>query len=160
VLDIWYDENDRVRCLAMDSRWLKETPKGAMLAVDAEPREARRALRRAVEVPCDVVSHYSDEPQEHVASDVSPFGMWIDTVMPLHPGAEVVVGFRLPSHPGPELFLFATVTRVVTGRRRGDRGSLGMAIEFSDMSDEQRETVASCLQGIAPRFARERVLAS
>ena len=127
----------------MDPRWLNETPSDSTLDVLARPSESRRASRRAVELSCDVVSYYSDEPEAHVATNVSPLGMWIDTAMPLHPGAELVVGFRPPHYEGPELLVFATVARVVTGRRRSDRGRLGMAVEFSDLSSSQREAMAS-----------------
>jgi hypothetical protein len=141
----------------MDPRFFKDTPTDNNLDVvmDEEPR---RALRRAVELRCELVSHYSDDPEVHVASDVSPYGMWIDTFMPLHPGAEVVLGFRPPRYEGPEMLVFATVTRVVTGRRRGDRGRRGMAVEFNDMSAADRELMATCLLGIAPRLDRERWL--
>lgn len=109
--------------------------------------QTRRGERTPVELTCEVVSHYWDEPLAHTASDISCYGMWIDTVFPLHPGAEVVVAFR-SSGADAETMLFARVARVRTGRKRGDRGSLGMALEFCKMSEQQR----ACLEtGLASR---------
>lgn len=141
----------------MDPRWDKRTPTDASLHPTTSHADARRAVRRAVGVRCDVVSHYGDVPEPHLASDVSPYGLWIDTAMPLHPGSEVVVGFRPPRYEGPEMLVFGTVTRVVTGRRRGDRGRLGMAVEFRDLSDEDRSTIRESLVGIPPRVDRLRI---
>lgn len=143
----------------MDPRWHDKTPVDASLHVTTSHEDIRRAMRRAVELPCDVVSHYADAPAPHVASDVSPFGVWLDTPMPLHPGSEVVLGFRPPRYEGPEMLVFGTVARVVTGRRRGDRGRLGMAVEFRDMTDEQRSTLAQSLVGVPPRLDRSRTVA-
>lgn len=143
----------------MDPRWHSKTPTDASLHVVTNHEDARRALRRAVELRCDLKPHYAEEPEEHVASDVSPYGMWVDTPLPLHPGAEVVVRFRPPRYEGPEMIVLATVSRVVTGRRRGDRGRLGMALEFLDLTDEERGTIAEGLVGIAPRLERGRFVA-
>ncbi len=143
----------------MDPRWHTKTPTDASLHVVTTHGDSRRALRRAVELSCDLVSHYGDVPEVHVASDVSPYGLWVDTAMPLHPGSEVVLGFRPPHYEGDEMLVFGTVTRVVTGRRRGDRGRLGMAIEFRDLSSEQRTMMAASLKGIAPRIEGIRAVA-
>jgi hypothetical protein len=143
----------------MDPRWHAKTPTDASLHVSFSHEDSRRALRRALKLRCEVVSHYGDVPEAHFATDVSPYGLWVDTAMPLHPGSEVVLGFRPPRYDGPEMMVFGTVTRVVTGRRRADRGRLGMAIEFRDLTDAQRAIMAESLQGIAPRIERIRSVA-
>lgn len=140
----------------MNPRWDCKTLTDASLLHTTSHADARRAVRRAVAVRCDVVSHYGDVAEPHLASEVSPFGLWIDTAMPLHPGSEVVVGFRPPRYEGPELLVFGRVTRAVTGRRRGDRGRLGMAVEFRDLSDGERQTLSESLVGIPPRLDRVR----
>ncbi len=129
----------------MDPRLFEHTPTDSTVAT---PRgEERRARRRPVEVACEVVSHYGDVPEQRIARDLSRVGMWIGTAMPLHPGAEVVVSFS--SKGGRELHLFATVTRIVTGRRKRDRGPAGMAVEFGEMTAEERALVASCVDEVA-----------
>ncbi len=133
----------------MDPRWNEETnPCDIALSM---PHDARRADRRSGRFGCEVVSHYGDEPEQRVCTDVSTLGMWIETDMPLHPGSEVVVGFRVPADE-EELLLFATVTRVRTGRKKGDRGAIGMGIEFRDPSREDRSRIGNGL----PRPAIER----
>jgi hypothetical protein len=138
----------------MDPRWLKETPTDSPLDVYERPSELRRAVRRAARVSCEIVSHYGDEPEIRLASDVSPFGMWIETPMPFHPGAEIVVAFRSPRHEGREMMVFATVTRIVSGRKRSDRGPLGMGVEFSDLGANDREEMAMWLAEAPPRPSR------
>ena len=119
----------------MDARWMNQTPTEPIfedvIEVDVD---ARRALRRHHRMPCDVVSHYWDQAVSHQASDISPYGVWIDTLTPLHPGAEVVMSFR-PPQSDKELTVFGEVRRVVTGRRRGDRGRIGMGIAFTETGE-------------------------
>jgi hypothetical protein len=139
----------------MDARWMNDTPTESTLDVVEVLPNARRAVRRAVELPCELVSHYWDAPAELHLGDLSPFGAWIDTEMPLHRGAEVVVSFR-PPRCYRELSVFARVTQVRTGRRRADRGRLGMGIEFGKLSDEERSLLAASLRGLPPRLNRGR----
>jgi hypothetical protein len=129
---------------------MNQTPTEPLLleVMHVEP-EMRRALRRAVEVRCDVVSHYWDRAVTHTATDVTPFGLWVDTLFPLHTGAEVVVSFTPPG--GDEVTVFGHVRRVVTGRLRKHRGPIGMGIEFSDIGYDEMVRVARCLTGIPPR---------
>lgn len=112
--------------------------------------KARRAPRRAVELTCQLVSHYSDEAAAYVATDLSPYGIWLKTPMPFHMGAEVVVSFSPPSWQGGEFTVFGQVARVTTGRRRRDRGALGMGVEFTDLTMEQATLMRSCLRGLPP----------
>jgi len=133
---------------------MKETPTQSPMDVMEVMADVRRALRRAVCLPCDVVSHYWDEPLSHIATNLSPFGMWIDTLLPLHRGAEVVLTFRPPRMRDHELTVFAEVTRVVTGRRRGDRGSIGMGLEFQDLTAHDQQLMRKCLHGLPPPIRR------
>jgi PilZ domain len=134
----------------MDARWMLETPTEPIIEVDVD---ARRSMRRAVEVPCELVSHYADDAIMYRISDLSPYGVWIDTFMPLHPGAEVVVCFR-PPFWRREIPSFARVARIVTGRLRRDRGPMGMGLELTDLSFDERMHIAASLRGIPPRFDR------
>ena len=123
-----------------------------MNEIPNEPRviagKVRRAPRRAVRVACEVVSHYSDEPAPLTVTNLSPYGMWLETPLPLHLGAEVVVSFSPPRWRGRELMVFGRVARINSGRRRRDRGSLGMGVEFADLTAAQTELMRSCLRGL------------
>jgi hypothetical protein len=134
---------------------LNETPTIPIVSAVVAPvadvvmLEPRRAMRRAASVDCEVVSQYWDEPLVHVATDLSPFGMWIDTLFPLHRGAEVVVCFT-PPRLGLELMLFAHVARVVSRVE----GRIGMGLEFRAMDVLERVALAESLRGIPPRLPR------
>ena len=124
-----------------------ETPTEPYAVIEIEP-DARRALRRALPLSCELVSAYWDEPVPHRASDVSPYGMWIDTFFPLHRGAELLVAFPLPrSHD--QLVAFARVSRVTTRSPR-----VGMGLEFTDMTPDERALLERSLRGIPPRLLR------
>lgn len=115
---------------------MRETPVEPILVLE-DPTNARRGTRRPAELPCTIVSHYWDKAVPHHITEVSPVGAWIDTSFPLHPGAEVVLCFTPPGD-APEIMVFAHVARVVTGRLKRDRKPLGMALDFSDLTDDQR----------------------
>lgn len=112
----------------MDARWMEQTPTDTSWRLAWQ--ETRRGVRKPLRTRCEIVSHYWDVPVEHQLAELSPSGAWIDTLLPLHPGAEVVFCFTPPGRD-EELMLFAEVRRVVTGRRRGDRVPFGMALVFS-----------------------------
>ena len=127
----------------MDARWMHETPTDT--AWRLAWKEARRGERKPLRTRCEIVSHYWDVPVEHQVSELSPSGAWIDTLLPLHPGAEVVLCFSAPDRDD-ELMLFAEVRRVVTGRRRGDRAPLGMALSFRGLAAIERDQLAGALR--------------
>lgn len=102
---------------------------------------ARRAARHPVDLTCEIISHYADEPHPLRVADLSVTGAWIDAFLPMHVGAEVVLSLRLPRSKR-ELFLFGRVSRVRTGRRRSDRGRLGMGVAFVDVTTAQRRALA------------------
>jgi len=113
----------------------------------------RSALRRGLALRCELVAPGVNQTLERRMSDLSPGGAWIDTALPLHRGAEVVVCFTPPGGGAPELSLFARVVRANTGRRRGDRGSLGMGLQLLPSAAERR-LLRSCLEGLPPRLPR------
>jgi hypothetical protein len=118
----------------------------------------RRSLRRAVEIPCQVVSPYWDEPVSYLATEISRTGMWIDTPFPLSCGDALVVRFEAPRprDAGVEcdrgMFMLARVRRVELRRRRDDRHRAGMGVEFVSVAPEEEALLTSCLRGIPPRI--------
>jgi hypothetical protein len=99
------------------------------------PKGSRRAIRRVVELGCELVTRQHDEPLRYNASDLSPYGMWIQTPEPMRTGEELVVCFEPPGvWGGGELMLFAEVARVATARRCLDLPGIGMGLEFTDLS--------------------------
>jgi hypothetical protein len=101
---------------------------------------ARRAQRRAVEVPCEVVRATWDEPARHRMTDLSPYGGWIATALPLPIGEELVMCFLPDGYCGREIQVFARVTRRVahSDRRFAPRARCGMGVAFLDLEDRER----------------------
>ncbi len=117
----------------------------------------RRALRRAVSIDCSVMSRYWDGPVRHTASDLSPYGLWVDAIFPLEPGELLAVSFTPPrwrlSH---EIIVFAEVRRAVLGRRQRDDGAAGMGLEFLDLKRPERAALDALLKGLPPPLPRAR----
>ena len=124
-----------------------ETPTEPYAVVEIDP-DSRRALRRALDLSCELMSVYWEEPVVHRASDLSPYGMWIDTLFPLHHGAELVVAFAVP-RSGEQLVTLARVCRSTS-----DAPRVGMGLEFVEMSEAERVFLERNLRGIPPRLMR------
>lgn len=131
---------------------MQETPTEPFFQV-AEV-EARRGMRRAVRLRCEIVSCVWDEPKQLPLTELSPYGAWVETLLPLHPGTDVVITFKPPGWSGREISAFARVRRIVTGRRRADRAPLGMGLELLDVDFDDRIRLAACMRGIPPRLKR------
>lgn len=118
----------------------------------------RRALRRAVQLPCELVSQYVDEPLLYWATDLTPYGIWLETRFPMELGEQVVLCFD----PGiwwdsRELMLFAEVTRVAHHRGFEERG---MGLEFTDISAHERRALDVWLHKRPPPIPKRRARSS
>jgi hypothetical protein len=125
---------------------------------------ARRALRRAVRLPCEVLSDAWDEPVAHVLRDLSPLGAFVESPLPLEAGDALLVSLPPPAagwgagraaHAGgdAELVLSARVVRSSLGRRRGEAGRAGMGIAF-EPSEAERAALLRSLWGLPPALPR------
>jgi len=111
-------------------------------------REARRAVRRLVDLECEVYSELWGEAITHRATDVSEDGLWIQTDLLLEIGSEVTLTFYPPDWEEP-LYVAGRVQRVELRPRPGDRAAVGMGIEFEALrTDERRRLTRSmrCLR--------------
>ncbi len=119
--------------------------------VDVLPAR-RRALRRSVHVPCEVIALDWGKQVRHFATDLSPYGCWLDTPFPLQPETEVVVAFTPPRWGKQhEVVAFARICRRVrSGSRRG------MGLEFLDASKPDVAAMFRSLRGLPPPFVSER----
>lgn len=110
--------------------------------------EGRRSLRRSVLIDCQVVRERDFSLIGERAVDLSPHGMLLSSNRTLRVGEELIVTFRVP---GTKTWVdtFATVARVVHGRRPGDRGpSLGLS--FHGLSPEDDRLVRASLVAFPP----------
>jgi len=129
-----------------------------MHASVAIPSTRRVAVRRAVALECAVTSNLWDECVPLLASDLSPFGMFVDSGLALDVGEEVVLSFRPPGWPGYgwPVTALAEVVRVSLGRRKSDSRPAGMGLRFTELEELERERMGALLQGLPPPLPRPR----
>ncbi len=113
--------------------------------------ESRRAARRAVDFRIDLVTSSWDRPVASRCTDLSPFGMWLETTLPVVEGDQVVACFS-PPHRDKEMTVFARVRHVV----RDDLGvraqAFGVGLEFENVTVFEEKTLGDALQGMPPRL--------
>lgn len=121
------------------------------------PARQRRAVRRAVDIPCELVSHHVDEPLLYWATDLTPYGLWLETPFPMALGDKVVVCFA-PTvwWPNRELMIFAEVTRIGIGRSVAARG---MGLDFLDITLHEQRALGGWLHRRPPPLPRRRARA-
>lgn len=117
----------------------------------------RRAIRRAVALDCELVSSYWDEPIAHRVTDLSPYGMWIETPLPLDPGEELLVSFYPPRWPSFDpVVAIGEVRRVELRRRSSDPRESGMGIQIHCFDPIDHEELAESLRGVPPPLPRQK----
>jgi Tfp pilus assembly protein PilZ len=107
--------------------------------------EARRAVRRFVDLECDVYADLWGEAISHRVTDVSEEGLWIQTDLLLEVGTEVALTFFPPDWEEP-LCVAGRVQRVELRARRGDRNAVGMGIEFEALRGDERRRLTSSMR--------------
>jgi hypothetical protein len=108
----------------------------------------RRATRRSVLVDCQVVRERGFELLGERAFDLSMHGMLLYSTRNAEIGEELIVTFRVP---GTRTWIdtFATVVRIVRGRRQGDRGpALGLA--FGQLTADEQRLLRAALMPFPP----------
>lgn len=128
-----------------------------MLHLSENRPKRRRTLRRAVDIPCEIVSKFVDEPLLYWATDLSPYGIWIETPIPMRTGEVVCVCFQpAAGWAHRELRVFAEVARVTTARRRTTGVVNGMGLEFCDLSPHEERALGAWLRGRPPPLPRRK----
>ena len=111
----------------------------------------RRSLRRAVDVPREVVGEERFELLSRRALDLSDDGAFVllePGVQPPRPGDEVFVSLRVP-HSRHWVGAVARVARIVRGRRAQDPG-VGIGLQFVAMDRVEQALLRSALPGLPP----------
>src|SRR5262249_23117107 len=108
----------------------------------------RRAFRREVLLRCQVVRERDFRLVGDLAFDLSTEGMLISTNERVLTGEELIVSFRAPRS---QIWIdaFATVARVVHGRRPGDRGRC-LGLRSHKLDDRSRRALFQRLRGLPP----------
>jgi hypothetical protein len=115
-------------------------------------KNERREVRRAVEMSCQIVRQRDFRLIAEKALDVSPDGMLLSTDVDLEVGENVFVSFRATGL-GLWFDTEASVTRLVRGRRPGDKGK-AVGIRFSTLSGVKRLILRGHLRRIPPPVPR------
>jgi hypothetical protein len=108
----------------------------------------RRAVRRAVRVPCLVVRQRDHRLVGSHTMDLSSLGMLVNAHGPVLTGEPVQVSFRLP-RSRRWVAADATITRVIHGRRPGDSGRC-LGIEFDSLDPSTLRRLRSSLHNVPP----------
>lgn len=111
-------------------------------------KNERREVRRALSIRCQVVRESDFRLLADRSLDVSPDGMLVATDIGLELGENVFVSFRA-TDLGLWFDTEATVTRMIRGRRPGDRGR-GVGLQFSTMPRVQRFILRAHLRNVPP----------
>lgn len=108
-------------------------------------REARRAVRRLVDLECEVYSDLWGEAIPHRAVEVSENGLWIQTELLLEVGSEVTLTFCPPDWEDP-LYVAGRVRRVELRSRAGDTNAVGMGIAFESLRNDERRRLTHSMR--------------
>jgi hypothetical protein len=112
----------------------------------------RRAERRSVDLPCELVRSDCDEPLGHRLTDMSAYGAWVRTSLPMDIGDGLVLVVTMPD--AGEVILFGEVVR------RARRGMpQGMGVEFVGLSRHERARLLMSLRGLDQRHVSRRCFA-
>jgi len=114
--------------------------------------EARRAVRRLVDLECEVHSEVWGEAITHRVTDVSEEGLWIQTDLLLEIGSDVTLTFYPPDWEEP-LYVAGRVQRVELQRRPGDGSAVGMGIEFEALRADERRRLTRGMRGLRAQEA-------
>lgn len=108
----------------------------------------RHTLRRAADVSCQVVAERGFRLLGERTLDLSTDGMLLRSDAEVGIGEEVLVALRMPGGIS-WLDAEARVTRIVEGRREGDRGR-AIGLRFERMDNVDRVLLGASLRGMPP----------
>jgi hypothetical protein len=114
--------------------------------------QQRQAIRRAVQIPCQVVRERDFKLIGARTVDLSPDGMLVKSEADVRPDEKLIVSFKLTAF---DLWFDteAVVARVVAGRRPGDRGRC-LGVRFRGLDAIARHILRGNLRKVPPPVPR------
>lgn len=114
--------------------------------------QQRQAIRRAVQIPCQVVRERDFKLIGARTLDLSPEGMLVKSEADVRPDEKLIVSFKLTAF---NLWFDteAVVARVVAGRRPGDRGRC-LGVSFRGLDAIARHILRGNLRKVPPPVPR------
>jgi hypothetical protein len=114
--------------------------------------QERRAIRRAIQIDCQVVRTRDFRLVAETTFDLSTDGMLVPTSLDVAIGDELIVSFA--AKPFRIYFdLEATAARIVRGRRRSDRGQC-VGVRFRSLDAIARQILRGALRYVPPPIPR------
>jgi hypothetical protein len=110
-------------------------------------REARRAVRRLVDLECEVYSELWGEAITHRVTDLSEEGLWIQTDLLLEIGSQVTLTFYPPDWEDP-LYVAGRVQRAELQPTPGDGNAVGMGVAFEALRRDERRRLTGSMRGL------------
>jgi hypothetical protein len=107
----------------------------------------RRAFRRSVLLPCQVVRERDFRLVSSLALDLSTEGILVLTGERVLTGESLLVSFQAPRRENGWFDLEASVARVVHGRRPGDRGRC-LGLSFGAMAESDKLRLFEGIRGL------------
>ncbi len=119
--------------------------------------QRRKSYRRRVHLDyCQVLREHDFRVVSTMALDISSQGALVRTTLPVLTGEEIILSLR-PAQRSHWLDLLGTVTRVVHGRRKSDKGRC-LGLEFYGIDEAARRALLPHLRSpelkIRPRVIR------
>jgi hypothetical protein len=101
---------------------------------------------------CSALSALWDDTAPMLATNLSPYGIWLGTTLALEVGEQMVLSFRPPHWPKSDepMTVRAQVVRVRLPRRRADAGAAGMGLRFVDLDAGEHARIEDLLHGLPP----------
>lgn len=121
--------------------------------------QERRAIRRAIQVECEVVRERGFKLLAKKTFDLSTDGMLVPTsTYDVDPGEELIVSFYM-TPLGIHFDTEATAARIIRGVRREDKEGPCVGVKFKPLDPIQRHILRGALRRVPPPLPRRAAFA-
>ncbi|MEO7113233.1 MAG: PilZ domain-containing protein, partial [Polyangiaceae bacterium] len=111
--------------------------------------QERRAIRRAIQIDCEVVRERDFKLVGKKTFDLSTDGMLVPTSLDVDPGDELIVSFYM-TPLGIHFDTEATAARIIRGVRREDREGPCVGVQFRPLDPIARHILRGALRRVPP----------
>jgi PilZ domain len=120
--------------------------------------QERRAIRRAIQIDCEVVRERDFKLVGKKTFDLSTDGMLVPTSLDVDPGDELIVSFYM-TPLGIHFDTEATAARIIRGVRREDREGPCVGVKFRPLDPIARHILRGALRRVPPPLPRRAAFA-
>jgi hypothetical protein len=120
--------------------------------------QERRAIRRAIQIDCEVVRERDFKLVAKKTFDLSTDGMLVPTSLDVEPGDDLIVSFYM-TPLGIHFDTEATAARIIRGARSEDREGPCVGVKFRPFDPIQRHILRGALRRVPPPLPRRAAFA-